>query len=207
MGVTRNFIFAIDPYKEQSGLGAGVCSSISFTAVPDGNDTEKAFTCGYAPPTRGSGVSISQETLFLGTNTEAGKMYQTLSENLSQDGTASIAWEFITARIDPDSRPDSGSRESSTKRYEGLDFNGPSLLEHTAQAFWTKDCNPIEDSSVTWKEFSYDSGDTGLYFESGLANWVHLKGTGSGTASRETMLSGFTVRYRHVGKGAEGRES
>lgn len=207
MGITRNFIFAIDPYLPQGDLGPGLCSTLSFTAVPDGNDSEKSFSCGYAPLTRGSGVSIAQETLFIGTNAEAGYTYQTLKDNLTQDGSNPVVAEFITRRLDPDSRPGSGNRESSTKRYENLDFNGPSILELGGSIYWTKDCNPIRDNTVSWKEFTYNSGDTGLYFEKGLGNWVHIKGVCSGASAGDILLSAFTLRYRYVGRGIEGRDS
>lgn len=207
MGVTRVLIFAIDPYQEQGNLGPGLCTTISYADVPDGNDTEKAFTCAYVPPSKGLGVSIAQETMFLGTTSAAGKMYQTLDRRLSLDGSTAITYDVITARVDPDNSSDSSSRESTTKRYDVLDFNGPSFLDFSGTGYWAKDCNPVEDASVTWKTFQHQAGKTGLYFESGLANWIHVRATGSSPNSGSTVFSGFTVRYRHIGKGVEGRES
>lgn len=205
-GVTRNLIMGIDPYREQ-GEFLGEVTTISYYAVPDGNNENKCFTCAYVPPSRGSGIAIVQETMFLGTNAEVGLIYHTFVDRAGDgDGGGNVRAEFITVRIDPDL--DEGKGESTTKRYATLDFSGPNLLDYyNTTLSWTKDCNPVEDVIVTWTDFIPTIRDTQVFFEKGLANWIHLKGVSTGQNNNKILLGGFTVRYNRIGKGAEGRDS
>lgn len=206
MAVTRVALFLISPFESQDDLGPGITTTLSYAAVPDANETGKSFTCAYYPPTRGSGVSIGQETMFLGTNSAVGKNFQTFKNNLALDGSSPIEAEFISQRLDPENRGDSQQgRDSVQKRYDVLAMDGANLTDDSGQLFWLKDIDPITSPSVQWTEFSYASGDKGFYFESGLAKFVHIRGTYSGTTVGQRLLSGFSLRYRLVGHSEQGK--
>lgn len=208
MSVTRVLVFIADPNEEQSDLGPGVCSTLSFSAVADANTTAKAFTCMYAPPAYGSGIRMAQPTVFLGTNAAVGKTYQTLRPDLKRDDGTAITREFISARLDPDSRADSQQgRDSTTKEFSWLNIPGENLTSRGEQLYWLKDLDPIDSPMVAWTEFTYQTGDTGFFFENGLANWIHIRGVDDGSTDGEVILSSFVLRYRPAGKGEEGRDS
>lgn len=200
MAITRQLVFCIDPKS-------GVACTFSYADIPDANDSSKAITCAHVPAARGSGISVMQESMFFGTTSAVGKTFQTLRDTLAKDGTEDISAEFITSRVDPDNRSDERTqREPTTKRYEWLIFNGPHPVEKGGNLYWTKDVDPIRDSLVTWNQFSMDAGDSTTYFESGLAEWVHLRGVFSAIQNNEIHLSGFGVQYNTVRSG-ENRDS
>lgn len=199
MAVTRQLIFVISPKD-------GVVNTYSFSGIDDANNEGKAFTCGYVPGARGSGSTLMQDLMFLGTTSAAGKTYRTFDDSLGLDGSDTIRSEFITARIDPDNRENFGGRDSTTKRYEWVDLNGPNLAEIGGDIYWVSDTDPVNDPNLIWTEFNINSGDTRGYFESGLANHVHLRGVHTGTDQGKVHLSGFAIHYITVARG-EGRDS
>lgn len=211
MAITRVILFTLDPEKDQSDLGPGVVSTLSFFEVPDGNPDDLSFTCMYCPPATGSGIRMAQPTLFLGTNAGAGQTYQTFRPDIRDDSAWPVVFEWITARLDPDARADSQQgRDSTTKEFSWLSI--PYVVRDALyHLYWAKDVDPIRSSMVSWTEFvSTDTSDTGFSFEqsgSGLANWVHLRGVGYSSLGIREVLSSFVIRYRSAGKGEEGRDS
>lgn len=201
MAITRQVIFGIDPEL-------GLAETLSYSEVPDNNVSAKTFTSAFVPVTRGAGVTLLQESLFLGGSSEAGVMFQTLKDNLAQDGTTNIVSTFVTARIDPESRPEiRAPREANTKRYHSLQVNGVNPLAKGVTLSWTKDVDPIRGPTVLWKDFNGDGSKTVLMFESGLAEWVHLRGVHSAATSNEIHLDNFQIGYYPVGEGRQGGDS
>ena len=206
MAVTRVALFLISPFEEQPGVGPGVVSTLSYTAVPDANATGKSFTCAYCPPSRGSGVSVAQETMFLGTNAAAGVTLQTFKNNLALDGASPIQAEFISARLDPENRADSNAgRDSIAKRYDYVAMDGANLTDDGGTLYWLRDIDPVTSAVVSWRQFDYEPDDKGFYMEESLAQYVHLRGVYSGLTACQRLLSGFSLRYRLVGKSEQGR--
>ena len=202
MGITRQYIFGIDPK-------GGVCQTFGYAQVPDANTSGKAITCAHYPAAKGSGVSLMQETLFFGTTSAVGKMFQTFKDSQSLDGTEAIEGEFITARLDPDNRADGGpnrGRDSTQKRFYFVNHNSPTMIDRGGTLYWTKDVDPLTDSMVVWTEFQANEGDTKFYFEKGNANWIHLRGVHDGVSSNSVHLSGFALNYDTISRG-EGRDS
>lgn len=201
MGVSRQLILCIDPRSD-------AINTISFSSVPDGNSSGKIFTCAYVPPAKGSGISITQETMFIGAVSEVGTMFQALKQDVAMDGASNVVSEFITQRLDPDNRIESGRRRSnSTKRYLSVQFNGTIPGEKGVELSWLKDTDPIESNSVSWTTFATNTGDTLVEFESGLADWVHLRGVHNGATGNEVHLDNFSLHFVRVGEGREGRDS
>lgn len=206
MAVTRVALFLISPFEQQPDVGPGIVSTLSYATVPDANATGKSFTCAYCPPSRGSGVSVAQETMFVGTNAAGGKTLQTFKNNLALDGSAAITAEFISQRLDPENRGDSNQgRDSVSKRYDFVAMDGANLTDDGGQLYWLKDIDPATSPVVSWTEFTYTAGDRGFYFESGLGKFVHLRGVYDGMTAGQRLLSGFSLRYRLVGKSEEGK--
>ena len=198
MAITRQLLFVVSPKD-------GVVNTFSFSGIDDANNESKAFTCGHVPGARGSGATLMQDLMFLGTTSAVGQTYRTFDDSLGADGSDSIVSEFITARIDPDNR-DERARDSTTKRYEWADFNGPNLSEFGGSLYWASDVDPVREPMLSWNQFSLSSGDTRGYFESGLANHVHLRGVHTGSDQGKIHLSGFAIHYTTVARG-EGRDS
>ncbi len=201
MGVSRQLILCIDPRSDS-------INTISFTAVADGNSSGKIFTCAYVPPAKGAGISITQETMFVGGVAEVGTMYQALKQDVTMDGASNVVSEFITQRIDPASRSEGGgARTNSTKRYLSLQFNGTVPADKEVELSRAKDIDPVGGNTVTWTDFAGSSGDTIFEFESGLADWVHLRGAHDAATGNEVHLDNFLLHYVRVGEGREGRDS
>lgn len=194
LGITRQIIFGIAPKD-------GAAFTLSYGDVADGNSGAKAFTCALAPSSRGAGVSLSQTTIFLGT-TGAALTFQTMRNDKGLDGATAVTYDFITNRIDPDSRPDSQKgRARTTKRFKKLGFSGfePAVAGTTITIL--RDLDPIIDASIaTYEAIHQGSDTTELYFNNGLCEWFHLRGSGSGNIAGQIILSNFDTEFYTVGR-------
>ena len=199
---TRQIIFGIDPRGSDP-----LTFTLVFDDIQDGNEDLKAFTCGYYPPTKGAGSSLAQESIFLGTTTDAGLTFQALRDDKTQDGTTAITARAITQRIDPDARPDANiARSKSTKRFLQIAFNGKAPSDLGLDVYYAKDSDPIKDPAVTWIEATSATGDTQLEFEDGLADWLNLKFETTVSNVDDEIISAFDVIYYGTGS-REGRDS
>ena len=205
MAITRQLIFAITPGENGR---RDECFSLAFGDVADGNSSGEAFTCGVMPPSKGSGISIMQETVFLGTTSGAALTFQAFKDTLALDGSTAIRGRAITHRIDPDARADSSARRSVTqKEYENLNFNGTSPMERGATIQYCRDTYPLRDATVEWNPFGGSSTDTLLSFEKRLANWVNIKIEDSSTSVGVPLLPPFSIEYISDGEEREGADS
>lgn len=200
MGLTRQIIFGIAPRD-------GAAFTLSYTDIADGNSSAKAFTCAIAPATRGSGVSLSQTTLFLGT-TAANLTYQTMRSDKGQDEATPVIGTFVTNRIDPDNRSDSQQiRRRTTKRFRRIGMVGFEPSRTGLEVSYARDADPILDSStVVYESFEAGGDDSELEFPNGLCEFFHLRGTDSGNNAGQIVLSNFDVEYYTVGR-RPGRDS
>lgn len=193
MGITRQIVFC-------TGKDGELYSTQSFSAVADGNSSAKAFVSAYVPPSKGTGVNPEQETIFVGTTSAVGKTYQIFRNDLALDDGATITGSAITRRIDPEARIDKNQiRIANSKRYHALRFHGqaPNLTDVIIE--WTKDVDPTTSPMITWEELTGDSGDIVLEFESGLAEWVHLRVTDTGTVVGRPVFNAFAIVYYPLG--------
>jgi hypothetical protein len=189
MATTRQLIFGIDP-KE------GLAEFFSFTAVPDGNVDQKAFTCAFVPPARGVGIVLMQESVFIGGNVGAGITLQAFQDSLGLDGANPIKAQFVSARLDPEIRADANQvRRKVSKRYDKLTWNGNSPVMRGCVVSWARDVDPINDPAVVWTSFATDPARSRVQFESGLAEWIHLWLVDETTDVGVVALPGFMIEY------------
>jgi hypothetical protein len=203
MGITRNLFFTVDPTETEAPWS----STFSWTQFPDGNADGKEMTCFYVPKRRGSGVNTMQESFFLGGSSEAAKMLHTNLKELGLDGTEVIRSEWISQRIDPANRPSPGrSRQLISKRYHQMEFHSvlPQALGATLQ--WCGDCNPLTDPMLSWNAFGGEASDSVIDFESGLAEWVHIRMVDETTRVNEIFLEEFGINFYPLG-GRDGADT
>lgn len=190
MATTRQIIFGIDPRQ-------GLAQFLSFAQVPDGNASEKAFTCAFVPPARSSGTTLMQESVFIGGNTGAGITLRALQDTLALDGTDPITAQWVSARIDPEVRADANQvRRKIAKRYDKLSWNGenPELRGDTTVQ-WAKDIDPINSPTVNWMSFSGVPARSRVQFPSGLAEWIHLRIVDTSTVTGLISVPPFMIEY------------
>jgi hypothetical protein len=202
MGTTRQLIFGIDPYGNEP-----LIQTLEFAQVPDANLTGKAFTCGVVPKARSSGVSLMQETVFLGTTSAVGKTFQALVDTLAEDDGETVTATAVTQRIDPDARADGSNFQSVTqKRYLTINFNGNSVIRTGASASYCLDGDPISGDPLTWVNFLGTTGDTKLSFDGAKGNFAHLRFIDASNSYHEVAVPPFCVEYISEGVEREGRD-
>lgn len=200
MGITRQLIFGIDPYSSEQRI-----STLSFADVPDANTTSKAFTCGLVPHSRSSGVSLMQETMFLGTTSAVGKTFQALKDTLSMDGAMAVTATAVTQRIDPEARADDSGRNAprdvTQKRFLNLNFSVTSPFRDGMSISYCLDGDPISGDPVTWKDFLGTEGDTKISFDGARGNFCNLRFVDTSVRYNEIAVPAFALNY--VPEGAE----
>lgn len=190
---TRQLILGIDPLT-------GDNFTLAFGHCIDGNPDRANFLCGYCPPQKGTGMSVLQECVFLGTTVGTGLTFAALIDALSMDGgSMAIRGRCITHRIDPDARADVNQvKSSTTKRYLKLILGGNNPMQFGLKIQWTKDQDPL-GPFVVWQDISGDPDDTVLYFENGLANFIHLKIDDSTNIVGKVVLPPLSIGYYGIG--------
>lgn len=192
VSITRQLILGVDPVSGNS-------FTLAFGDIPDGNMLDKGFLCGYCPPQKSGGVSIMQECVFLGTTAGTGQTFAAFRDDLALDGTTPIKGRVITHRIDPDARADVNQvKMSTTKRYLKLILGGKNPMQNGATIQWLKDVDPF-DPMAMWQNIAGDTDDTVLLFETGIANFIHLKLEDSSPVVNEVVLPPLAIGYYPIG--------
>lgn len=202
MGTTRQIIFGIDPYREESYI-----QTLAFASVPDANTSAKAFTCGVVPSSKGTGASLLQEVIWLGTTTATALTFKALDDTVSLDGASTVTAMAVTQRLDPDARVDSGDARAVTqKRFHNANFNGKSPKRTGVTIQHCLDGDPISGDPITWTDLVGDNGDTKLYFEGARGSFIHLKFTDTSTTYNTVVIPPFGIEYTSEGPEREGRD-
>ena len=193
MAIARQLILGIDPANGES-------FTVAFADVPDGNTEQKFFLCGYCPPQKGLGISVMQESVFLGTSQPVGRTYQAFLDALSLDDLTPITGRVVTHRIDPEARADANAlKNATTKRYLKLILGGDNPMQaNEATIEWLKDEDPL-GPMATWQPIAGDADDTVLHFESGLANFIHLKIEDASMVVNRIVLPPFSIGFYSIG--------
>lgn len=188
MAVTRQIIFGISP-KE------GLAQTFSFVQAPDSNSSSKAFTCAIVPKTRGAGVNLLQETVFLGTTSAAGVTLQAFKRGVAKDGIHTVTASAVSHRLDPDVREDRRSRSHTTKRYRRIYFHGDNPRAAGREIYYTKDTDPLTDPMTTWTAFEGDADKSFNEFSSGIAEYIHIKMVDETDVIDSEALCEFSLEY------------
>lgn len=204
MGITRQLIFAIDPYSNEQYI-----NTFSFADVPDGNSSSKAFTCGLVPHSRTSGVSLMQESAFLGTTSGVGLTFQAFKDTLSKDGTSDVTATVVFQRIDPDARADitrhdSDGRNVTQKRFLNINFSLPSPYESGFAIDYCLDGDPTTGDPVTWKNFLGTAGNSKLSFDGALGTFFYLRIIDTSMRYNVIGVPPFSLEYISEGPEREG---
>lgn len=205
MAITRQLIFGIDPYGREPYI-----QTFAFADVPDANEDSKAFTCGVVPHSRSSGVSLMQESVFLGTTSAVGKTFQAFRDTVAQDGSSTVTAMAVTQRLDPDARLDTGSdstqaKRVTKKRFINVNFSGQSPLRSDVEISYCLDGDPLSGDPVVWRDFLADEGDTKLSFDGALGTFCHIKIVDESTTYNEVVFPPFCLEYISEGTEREGR--
>lgn len=183
-GVTRQFIFAIDPEE-------GLCNTYSWEVIPDGNSDRYGITCAYVPPMKGTGINLMQEEMFMGT-INAGLLIRTFMPNLAQDDGENIKAMAILGNCDPEA---SGSEDSGDKRFVKVSFPFVNPLALGLEITFAKDTIDPHINATTWNTLDWVSGSDVAGVPSGLAKWLNFKIVDEIAQSLKPVFSSFTVSY------------
>lgn len=203
MAVTRQLIFGIDPYTNEQYI-----NTFSFADVPDSNALSKAFTCGLVPNSRTSGVSLMQESVFLGTTSAVGVTYQAYKDTIGTDGTTGVTATAVFQRIDPEARADvpamRAARQVTQKRFLSLDFASPTTYQDDVQVSYCQDGDPTTGDPITWKDFLGTIGDTKLSFDGCRANFIYIRVIDTSVRYNVLGVTPFSIEYISDGEEREG---
>lgn len=200
MSVTRQLVFAIDPYSLPVDRNEPVflTSSFSWAVVADGNENEDCITCAYTPETKKSGISLLQETMFFGT-LNADTTAQTFRNDLLTDNDETITASFITKRLDPSVAQRIDPRQSQAnfsdrKRFLGIEFPGVNPLVKGVDLEYTVEAQDPHLVTPTWESLIWESGTSRAAIPEGLGRWIHFKGEDT-TSERGVVFDGFSLNY------------
>lgn len=178
----------IDPDK-------GLTNTFSWSYAIDGNSTQDAITCAFAPKTKGNQINPQQETVFMGTK-NAGYTFQTFRDDLTQDGASDFTAEAITTRLDP-SLAESGL--GTSKRFTHIELPSINSWEEGLIIEFTKDVVDPTSNPATWDSVVRSSGQSKATIPNGLARWLHLLIKDEGSMKLTPTFNAFTLYYYDLG--------
>lgn len=192
MALQRNIVIGLDPIR-------GLTGTFSWADVADLNESDKGLTSGYVPRTKGSKISLLQDSLFLGT-INAGVTLQTFRGDLGRDGVTAFKAKAITNRIDPAivNRPQT-VENPNLNRFWQVEYFDVNPIAHGATVQYTRDAIEPHTNAVVWEDFKGLSDGARFAFNNGLARWVHLKIEDDTEKFNKPVFGGFTLVYDDLG--------
>ena len=194
-GTTRQIIFGIDPKNGLSG-------TYSWASVPDKNSSQKGITCAYVPETKGTGISLLQETVFMGT-INANITLQSFRDDLAQDDGVVIGGELITARIDPTQKtsesPLAGGAFTDSKRFNQIVFPELNPLDKGLSVEISRDARRPDTETPVWQSLARSPGRSKATVEKGVARWLNMRIVDNTTLVMTPVFGSFMVSFYSLG--------